>query len=134
MANLIQQKQIEGLDGGALTPTNHRSLRQLVHNIKAAQSSCFEERLRDSKKRLTNIIIWTDNTKVQKILEIIYARDLGGSTFPMTFPLTFAGNANFIQQITVKLWDELGVLFETLTGTITRDADQFIQTIDWGRT
>jgi hypothetical protein len=131
MGNLLQQKQIEGLDGGALTPTNHKSLRQLVHNVVASVSSCYEERLRDSKNRLSQLTLWTDNLKTEKILDIVWNRSL--SALPLTLPFTLSSSGDFIQSVTVDMY-ESGVIVETLTGTVSRDSNNFIQSIDWVRT
>jgi hypothetical protein len=103
MGNLLQQKQIEGLGGGALTPSNHKTLDQLVHNI--AETS-YEEYIR-SGNQVTDIIIWTDSGKTTKIREE-----------------NFTYSAGKISTIVTKQYDGAGVLAETLTDTYNFTGNQ----------
>ena len=96
MANLLHQKQVEGLTGGALTPSNHKVLDQLVHNI--AETS-FEEYVRSGGK-VTDIIVWTNSSKTTKIREE-----------------SFAYVSNKISTIILKQYNAAGALVETLTDT-----------------
>jgi hypothetical protein len=111
VGNLLQQKQIEGLTGGALTPSNHRPLDQLVHNI--AETS-YEE-LVYTGNQLDAIIIWTNSGKTIKIRENLY-------TYASGRPATE----------TIKQYDGAGAVItgETLTGTYTYSGNQ-LQNIDW---
>jgi hypothetical protein len=96
MSKLIQQKQIEGLTGGALTPSNHKVLDQLVHNI--AQDNFTEVTYNGGQP--TNIITWTDAGKTLKIRECILTYTNGLVTLSV-----------------INQYDDLGVITETLTST-----------------
>lgn len=62
-----------------------------------------------SGSNVTDIIIWTDNTKVQKIYEENYTY-LSGK----------------VDTITTKQYDRLGALVETLTSTLTYTGSKLI--------
>ncbi|MHA2404787.1 MAG: hypothetical protein ACXADH_17455 [Candidatus Kariarchaeaceae archaeon] len=111
MTNLIQQKQIEGLGGGALTPANHRPLDQLVHNI--AETS-YEE-LTYTGNQLDSVIIWTNSGKTVKIRETSY---------------TYSGSRPATE--TIIQYDGAGAVItgETLTGTYTYSGNK-LDNIDW---
>ena len=64
---LLEQKQIEGLGGGALTPANHKALDQLVHNV--AEDS-VEEPL-STNGIITSHTWYTDGTKTVKIRDVV---------------------------------------------------------------
>ena len=97
------------VSGGGLTPATHRALDQLVHSV--AETS-FMEILRTSGL-VSDVIYWTDNTKVQKIRETVITR-----------------TSNQVSQIVVRQYDSAGVVAETLTGTFTRVAGQ-VSSVDW---
>lgn len=103
MSNLIQLKQIEGLSGGLLTPATHRPLDQLVHEI--AETSFVEYVY--SANKVTDIITWTDSGKTIKIREE-----------------SFVFTAGKIDTITMKQYDGLGVLVETLVSTFNFTGNQ----------
>ncbi len=88
MNNLIQQKQIEGLGGGALTPSNHRALDQLVHNV--AETSYIEPTY--TNNRPTLITEWTSVAKTTKIRE---------------YTITYSGG--LVSQVSVQQYDSSGV-------------------------
>ncbi len=58
-----------------------------------------------SGNKTTNVTIWTDNTKVQKIREQI-----------------FSYTGNNITQIVTSYYDGAGTVFKTMTETIAYDA------------
>lgn len=100
MGNLLQQKQIEGLEGGALTPSNHRPLDQLVHNI--AETS-YEEPTQTNGV-ISNYSYYTDGTKTTKI------RDYNNTV-----------TNGIISQMVIQQYDGAGAAItgETLTKSLT---------------
>lgn len=90
-----------GAAGGGLTPASHRVLDQLVHEV--AESSFTE--VVYSGNRVTDVIIWTDSGKTQKIREESY---------------TYTGNK--VTTVVTKQYDGSGTLIPgtgTYTETIT---------------
>lgn len=60
--------------GGGVTETDHRALRQLIHFIdngpaNGFASGAFRENLPSGNPFVTSVTWWTDNTKVDKIVE-----------------------------------------------------------------
>ncbi len=101
MGNLLQQKQIEGLGGGgALTPTNHRPLDQLVHNI--AETS-YEEPTQVNGI-VSNYAYYTNGTKTTKI------RDYNNTIVN-----------GIVSQVVKQQYDDAGlpITGETLTKNLT---------------
>jgi hypothetical protein len=82
--------------GGGLTPTTHKDLDQLVHDI--AETSYTE--VTYTSNRPTDIIIWTSVAKATKIREC---------------NLTYTGG--LVTTAVTKQYDGSGVLVETLTST-----------------
>lgn len=93
--------------GAGLTPTSHRDLDQLVHNI--AENS-FTEYVR-SGNRITDLIIWETSSKIKKIREENY---------------TYLNNR--ISTIVIKQYDGTGTLItgETLTNTYNYTGGQVV--------
>lgn len=85
--------------GSGITESQHRNLDQLVHLI--AENSYLE--IVKTGGKVSDIIIWSDNTKVLKIRETNITRTAGK-----------------VSQIVIKQYDETGVLAETLTQTLNR--------------
>lgn len=103
---LIQQKQIDGLNGSPIvTDQRHKGLDQLVHNI--AETGYVEYIY--AGNTVTGIITWTDSGKTIKIREENYTY-LGGK-------VTIIEN---------KQYDFLGVLSETLTETLNYTAGKLV--------
>jgi len=100
-----------GSSTGGITPGNHRTLDQLVHEI-AEDSYCEIER---SGGRVSSVISYTDSGKSIKIRSVDYARTAGR-----------------VSSIVVKQYDSGGsiIVGETLTGTITRTGGR-VSSIDW---
>lgn len=96
--------------GSGLSPAGHRALDQLVHDV--AEDS-FEEYLFSGNK-VTDIIVWTNSGKTQKIRETIF---------------TYSGLK--VSTVTVKQYDGAGVLIvgETMTETFTYSGN-FVSSID----
>lgn len=77
-------------------------------------SNAFMEEVRDGTTgRLTKVIYWTSVAKIQKIREVIIDRDV----------------ASRITGITRHTYDSAGVLVNTLTRAITRDAQYRIKSM-----
>jgi hypothetical protein len=89
--------------GSGITPTTHRNLDQLVHDI--AEDN-YTEITRVAGK-VTNVTVWTDNLKTTKIRETQITRTAGKVT-----------------QVVEIQYDGAGVVIvgETKTTTITRTA------------
>ena len=94
--------QQDGGGGGGLTPISHRALDQLVHNI---SETSFVEYIR-LDNFVTNITIWTDNSKTIKIRETIYTYFNGRPT-----------------TIVTNQYDDLGGILETLSSALTYIGD-----------
>ena len=107
------QEVLEDLDsaisGGGLTPASHRDLDQLVHLI--AETSYLE--VTRTAGRVSDVIYWTDNTKTTKVRETNVTRTSGQ-----------------VSSVVIKQYDAVGVLAETLTGTVNRTGGQ-VDDIDW---
>ena len=86
-----------GAAGGGLTPASHRVLDQLVHDV--AETSFTE--VVYSGNQVTDVIIWTDSGKTQKIREESY---------------TYTGNK--VTTVVTKQYDGSGTLIPTI-GTYT---------------
>jgi hypothetical protein len=91
--------------GSGLSPAAHRALDQLVHPI--AEDS-YEEYIYSGIK-VTDIIVWTDSGKTQKIRET-----------------TFTYSGNKVSTVVTKQYDGAGVLIvgETMTETFTYSGNQ----------
>jgi hypothetical protein len=88
--------------GGGLTPTTHRALDQLVHEV---SEDAFLEIVRVAGKT-SSITYWTDSGKTLKIRDTVITRDGGGK----------------VSQTVITQYDAAGAAItgETLTTTITR--------------
>jgi hypothetical protein len=84
--------------GGGLTPSTHRALDQLVHEI--AETSYTE--VVETAGKVTAVIVWTDSGKTTKIREEEY---------------TYTGGQ--VTTIVTKQYDGTGTLVETYTETVT---------------
>ncbi len=87
-----------GAAGGGLTPSSHRALDQLVHEI--AETSWTE--VVETAGKVTAVIVWTDSGKTTKIREENY---------------TYSGGQ--VTTIVAKQYDGTGTLVETYTETVT---------------
>lgn len=84
--------------GGGLTPSTHRALDQLVHEV--AETSFTE--VVETAGKVTAVIVWTDAGKTTKIREEEY---------------TYTGGQ--VTTIVAKQYDGTGTLVETYTETVT---------------
>lgn len=89
--------------GGGITEEQHRQLDQLVHNL---AEDYYEEYTRTGNK-VTNITVWTDSGKTQKIREEQY---------------TYSGN--LVTEVVTIQYDGSGAEFERLTETYTYTANK----------
>ena len=87
-----------GATGGGLTPSSHRALDQLVHEV--AETSYTE--VVETAGKVTAVIVWTDAGKTTKIREEEY---------------TYTGGQ--VTTIVAKQYDGTGTLVETYTETVT---------------
>lgn len=92
-------QKVSGGGGGGLTPSLHRLLDQLVHNI--AETS-YVEVIR-SGGNVTDIITWASSAKLLKIRECNITRTSGK-----------------VSQVVIKQYDGSGIVVETLTKIIAR--------------
>lgn len=96
-------------DVRAITPLKHETADSLVHSL--AETS-YEELTRVSGQ-VSNVTIWTDSGKSVKVRETDITRSSGQ-----------------VSVIIDKQYDAVGVLAQTMTGTITRSGGQ-VASIDW---
>lgn len=89
--------------GGGITEAQHEGLDTLTHDI---VETSFEEYLYSGNK-VTDIIIWTDNGKTQKVRE---------SSF------TYTGSK--VTTIVLKQYDGAGALKDTVTETLSYTGNQ----------
>lgn len=85
--------------GGGLTESTHEALDTLTHNLSETH---YLEVTRTSG-RVTNVTMWTDNGKTQKVREVDITR-----------------TSNRVSSYSIKQYDGSGTLKDTLTGTIAR--------------
>jgi len=83
--------------GGGLTPTSHRNLDQLVHDV---SENSFTE-VNKTGSQVTSVVTWTDSGKTQKIREELYTYTAGKVT-----------------TIVTNQYDAVGALAETYTETV----------------
>lgn len=100
--------KVSELVGGGLTPSTHRQLDQLVHNI---AETCYVE-INKSGGKTNSIIYWDSISKLKKIREEL---------------ISYSGN--FISQNIIKQYNSSGILVETFTESYTRDNNSFITSI-----
>ncbi len=86
--------------GGGLTPSTHRALDQLVHEI---AENCHVDVVYTGSK-VSSVVTWTDSGKTKKIREELY---------------TYTGSK--VTTVVTKQYDSDGNLAETYTESITYD-------------
>lgn len=98
-----------GGGSGGITPTEHRVLDQLVHDV---AENAHVEIIRASGV-VTQVTYWTSPAKTLKIREVTISRTGG-----------------LVDQVTTQQFDASGVLVETLVQTINRDGFNRVISVD----
>ena len=107
--NVATGVSLEDVEEGSLSENEHENLDTLVHDIK---ENCYIETNRTGSF-IDSLIYWKTDSKLEKIREIIFTRDVN----------------KWITSYVVKQY-ETGVLSQTMTYTITRDLNKFIQSVE----
>lgn len=93
-----------GLSGAGITEPQHENLDTLVHNL---SETSYEEITRDGSGRTQDYTVWTTSGKTIKVRELNLTRDGSGR----------------VSVIVLKQYDGTGTLVQTLTKTMSRDAN-----------
>lgn len=104
----------KSLSGTGLTEPAHEAIDSLAHEL---SETSYGEITRDGGDKIQDWIIWTSPAKTTKVRELNITRSLGRiSTFVW------------------KQYNGSGTLVQTLTGVITRDGSQRVQSITYTET
>lgn len=104
----------KSLTGTGLSESAHEALDSLVHEL---SETSYGEVTRDGGGKITDWVVWTSAAKITKVRELNLTRAL-----------------NRLATFTWKHYNGSGVLVQTLTGVITRDGQNRIESIAYTET